>query len=529
MSMADLARTGATRCPDKDAVVDPRLRYSFRQLEDLSLGFAGFLWEHRLEKGDRVVICAPKTASLIVAILGILKAGAIYVPLDPKTPKSRLNLIVQDIEPQFVITTRAIFDSIDEELKSTCTFIDEEHLLNKYFSAPPPAILPAILPQDGAYCIYTSGSTGKPKGVVIEHGSIDAFFLAFTAIMQIDEQSICMNTSELCFDVHVMDLLFPLYKGATVHLSCGPLVVRRLLETVEKERVTHFTAVAPTMTLMTQSRRFHEYDLSSLSRVMTGAEIVNVKSTQIWLERVPDLTIINGYGPTEVTVICTAYPISTPEPHRTDYFPIGKPLKECHVLLMRDGNIIEMPNVDAELFVGGPQVMRGYWNDAKQTDERIVSINGIRYYRTGDLCRWRDDGNLDFVGRNDDEIKISGYRVNLNEIKRVMERADGVKDGHPMVVLHPSLGKVIAACFVAEIPETQRDQSRDFFGIHSTFRKNLPYYMVPSLYFAFDRFPTLPSGKVDKKKVLQHVMREVASAGQSVTHFHLRTSLHGVG
>jgi acyl-coenzyme A synthetase/AMP-(fatty) acid ligase len=330
-----------------------------------------------------------------------------------------------------------------------------------------------------------------------------------------------MNTSELYFDVHVMDLFFPLHRGATVHLSSAPLVANKLLQTIEREQITHFTAVGPVMTLMTSGSAFGTANLSSLVRIMTGAEIVNVDTMQKWLQRVPGLTLVNGYGPTEVTVICTAYLIDRVEPGRAEFYPIGKPMLGTEVLLLDDDRIITEPGVKGELLLAGPQVMKGYWNDDRQTNARIAVLAGKRYYRSGDLCQWRPDGNLDYVGRNDDEIKLSGFRINLNEIKRVMDATPSVKEGHPVIAVHPALGKVIAACVTRADTQadTQAEKDRIFGQLQAVFKHELPYYMVPSLYFVFDNFPTLPSGKTDKKAILHRVDQCIQGADAGATRF----------
>jgi acyl-coenzyme A synthetase/AMP-(fatty) acid ligase len=187
------------------------------------------------------------------------------------------------------------------------------------------------------------------------------------------------------------------------------------------------------------------------------------------------------------------------------------------VLLLDDDRIVTEPGARGELLLAGPQVMKGYWNDDRQTTARIAVIAGKRYYRSGDICQWRPDGNLDYVGRNDDEIKLSGFRINLNEIKRVMDATPSVKEGHPVVTVHPALGKVIAACFTRA--DAEADGDKIFGQLQAVFKHELPYYMVPSLYFVFNSFPPLPSGKTDKKAILQRVEQCLHGADAGATRF----------
>ena len=165
----------------------------------------------------------------------------------------------------------------------------------------------------------------------------------------------------------------------------------------------------------------------------------------------------------------------------------------------------------------GPQLMKGYWNDPRFTEEKTVQIDGRRYYKSGDVCRWLPDGNLDYVGRVDEEVKVSGFRINLNEIKRVLDSTHCVKEGHPLVLIHPTLGKVIAVCFTRAGEALPDDDL--FRALNQTLKDALPYYMVPSLYFLFDRIPQLPSGKTDKNGIQHLADQWVQRRPNGVTRF----------
>jgi amino acid adenylation domain-containing protein len=522
MDMGGIVSKAAELYPNKVALHDGQQSYTFGEVERRSRDFAGTLVSRGVSTGDRIAYCVPKSASLIIAILGCLKAGAVYVPVDHKLPKSRLLFILNDIHPRIIVSSRAQYDSLAAELAAAPDWIDGDQLLEYAEDSVSSRPLPQPRPEDVAYCIYTSGSTGQPKGVLIKHSSVDVFYRAFADVMTIDAQSICMNTSALYFDVHIMDLFYPLYCGATVHLSCGPLVANSLLRTIERERITHFTAVGSLMTMMSEGSLFDSCDLSSVRRIMTGAEVINVGTMQKWLRKIPGLSIVNGYGPTEATVICTYFLIDRLETDRSAFYPIGKALKGTKLLLLDGDRTVAEPNSKGELLIGGPQVMKGYWQNEGQNRDKIVRVGGERYYRSGDICQWLSDGNLDFVGRVDEEIKLLGFRISLSEIKRVMDATVSVREGHPVVAEHPALGKVIAACFTAtgdrSVDETAGDD-RVFGKLQAVFKRELPYYMVPSLYFLFDEFPKLPSGKTDKKQILQQVNRRIHGAAQGLTRF----------
>lgn len=518
MDMAARVCIRARIDPHKTALVDERDEYTFGELGAASDNVARFLLSRGLQRGDRVVFCAPKTARLVVAILGCLKAGGIYVPLDPKAPRLRIQAILDDIRPRLVVACAAAYEVEAGELDSATAWIDVNDLDACFDHEATELVTPAIAAEDIAYCIYTSGSTGRPKGVLIEHGSVDVLFEALLDVMPIGPESRCMNTSELYFDVHVMDLFYPLHRGATVHIASAPMIADKLLQTLQGQAITHFTAVGPLMTLITQGSLFDSCDLSSVERVMTGAEVLNVGTMQKWLEKVPGLSLVNGYGPTEATVICTSYVIDRPEPGRTELYPIGTALPGTEVALVDGGRIVSDSGVEGELLIAGPQVMKGYWDDEEQTAEKIVDIGGKRWYRSGDVCRWRRDGNLDYVGRVDEQVKLSGFRIDLAEIKRVMDAAPGIEEGHPVVTDHPVLGKVVAACFIS-CADVASVTGTFFSEVQAAFKRELPYYMVPSLYLLFDRFPRLPSGKTDRKQLRVEVDRRIEEAGLGTTRF----------
>ena len=495
-TMADLLRSAVAAHPDKVALDDGRTAFSYRELERLSDAFAAYLLASGLRVGDRVAFCAAKSGPLVAAVLGCLKAGGIYVPVDGGLPQDRLLFVLTDVSPRFVVCRGELFAALRGELGPSASWVDSDDLEECFRSRGHGAPPPPIGPDDGAYCIYTSGSTGRPKGVLISHGGVAAFFDALAEVMPIDAGSRCMNTSALYFDVHVMDLFFPLHRGATLYLTYGPVIGDMLLQTIEDKRITHFTAVGPVMTLMADAERFASCDLSSVVRVMTGAEVVNIETVQKWLRKVPGLSIVNGYGPTEATVICTAYVIDRIEPGRDEFYPIGMPMSGSRLLLLAHGRVVSEPGARGELLIGGPQLMKGYWNNERLTAERVMTVAGERYYRSGDICSRLPDGNLAYHGRDDEEIKLSGFRIDLNEIKQVMDAAPGVREGFPVVLEDAVLGKVIGACFTGA--ESGPAASRLFGDLQRAFKEKLPYYMVPSFYFLFDRFPKLPSGKTDK-------------------------------
>jgi acyl-coenzyme A synthetase/AMP-(fatty) acid ligase len=242
--------------------------------------------------------------------------------------------------------------------------------------------------------------------------------------------------------------------------------------------------------------------LPRLQVILTGTDVPDVKTVQRWLRKNTGVQVINAYGPTEVTCGATAHVIGGIEPERQQLYPIGKPLKHVRAALVDgDGQRIRTPGVAGELLLGGVQVMRGYWNLPEETSARLTSLDGVRFYRTGDICTYLADGSLFFIGRKDDEVKIGGYRVHLNEVRRVINNVPHVH-GAEIVVLNSRYGEKILAAgvLVGQARGTERDQQLRLIRRHLA--AELPSHMVPRYVMLFDTFPQLASGKTDRRKLL---------------------------
>lgn len=522
MNMSSILHKTVLSTPDKMALTDDVKHVSYRELETRSEHFAKHLRSQGFEKGDRLVFAAPKSSSLIVGLFGCLKAGGTFVPVDHAVATGRLSYILDDIEPRCVVAPKGLIAQLSEAFEGRTRFIDEDEMEAMFVHAPDGIVLPEVQPDDVAYCIYTSGSSGRPKGVLIQHGSAMQFFESLSEVMLITSESRCMNTSPLYFDVCIMDIFFPLYCGASVFLSCGRITPGKLLSTIDSHQITHFTAVGPILTMMTRSAKFREYTLSSLVRLMTGGEILEVPTIQKWLQRVPGLSLVNGYGPTEATVICTYYIIDKIEPERTEFYPIGKPLKASECFLVEDGEVVTEPNRPGELYIAGPQVMKGYWRNEAQTTAHIKQINGMRCYASGDICKLLEDGNLYIIGRRDEEVKVSGFRIHLSEIRRAINTSQLVQESYVLVTQHAILGEVLVACVTKH--DKQRNDAEIFAGLKARLKAELPYYMVPALWFLIGRFPKLPSQKTDTHQLARLVQQTLEEAEPHRTEFILMES-----
>lgn len=501
-------RAHARNTPGKCALVDTQVSVDYATLDRFSTSFALRLRELGCQPGNRVAMLASRRAVTVAAILGTFKAGCIHVPLDPRMPVGRLQYILTDVAPTVVITEEDLRDTVAKHLAKRADILLAPELERLLREEPTPHAtqaeqLPSPMLDTPAYCIYTSGSTGRPKGVVIQHRSIADFFEGTREVYDVTDESVCASFSPLNFDVYLMDMLFPLAQGARLYPYDDVIVPDLMFETIRANGVTHFSAWGLMLGLIAQAADFNTASLPHLRTILTGTDVPDVKTVQRWLGKNAGVKVINAYGPTEVTCAATAHVIGEIEPNRQQLYPIGKPLKHVHAFLVDDeGARIDAPNVPGELLLGGSQVMTGYWNLVEQTTAKLTYFEGVRCYRTGDVCTYLEDGSLFYIGRKDNEVKIGGYRVHLNEIQRVINGVPHVH-GSEVVLLESKYGEKILAAGVLLDREGRKVQAdRQLELIKRRLAEELPSYMVPRYVTVLDQFPQLSSGKTDRKMLL---------------------------
>jgi len=505
----DAIRAHARSRPSKCAVADTRISIDYATLDRFSTRLALRLRALGCAPGDRVVMLANRRAVSVAAILGTFKSGCIHVPLDLRMPSGRLQYILADIAPAVVITEDELRDTIPAHgstRANTLLVSDLERLLLEEAGrseAPVPSVpLPGPRLDAVAYCIYTSGSTGRPKGVLIDHRSIVDFFDGTQEVYDVAADSVCASFSPLHFDVYLMDMLFPLAQGARLHVHDDVVVPDLLFQTIRANDVTHFSAWGMMLGLIAQATDFSTAPLPHVKTILTGTDVPDVKTVQSWLKKNSGVTVINAYGPTEATCAATAHLIREIEPERQELYPIGKPLKHVRAMLVgSEGERIEAANVPGELLIGGTQVMKGYWNLVDETAARLTYLEGVPFYRTGDICTYLEDGSLFYVGRKDNEVNIGGYRVHLNEIQRVINSVAHVHASEIVVVDSKYGEKILAAAILlGKGLDGGVDQRLDL--IKRRLADELPAYMVPRYLTVLDQFPLLSSGKADRSMLL---------------------------
>lgn len=510
-TLATVLAKGVATTPGKIAISDGTRRLTYAALEELSTRLARVLHARGVRLEDRVAIVAEKECALVAGILGIAKSGAAYVPLDPASPPARLRVLVEDTAPVALLGPASFLAQLAESVPAGTPLLSFEEIREAIggaaFPSEPPSdaelALPEVLPGALCFVMYTSGSTGRPKGVQIEHGPVIAFIDAHNEKLGVEASSRCMNTSPFHFDVSIMDTFLPLSVGATVHLT-GVLPIRSaLLGLLERERITHFCAVSSVLTLMTgDGRPLEVRDLSALRVVHFGGELCDVRVIEKWRKAIPGLTMINGYGPTETTVVCVTHTIQPGDPTPVSFYPIGVPHRGTELLLLDEaGRKIEEAGEKGELYIGGNLLMRGYLARPEEDLARLVTIDGARYYKTGDLCYRDAAGAYHFGGREDDEVKVSGYRIHLSEVRGALLGLSAVVEGvvGPLERSGDSRNALAAVVALDRPPAID-----DVRALQEQLRAQLPAYMVPKYILACETsLPRLPSGKTDSGRAMQ--------------------------
>ncbi len=363
--------------------------------------------------------------------------------------------------------------------------------------------LPHGLPADAhapAYIIFTSGSTGTPKGVEIAVGSLRAYFRNHNRVLRFDAASRVFSLAPFHFDVSIEDTLLPLSVGAYVFQFRGVPAGAIMREALSREKVTHLIAVSTLLTLITGAPGdLNRNRFPALRAVMTGAEVCDPAIINAWKDSLPGVRLFNAYGPTETTIVCMNYEIEAVDTARANAYPIGRPLDgvEAMVVDHDSGERVSAQGVPGELWIGGPQVMNRYFDQPEETAKVIVERDGVRYYRTGDICSYDACGEIVFHGRADDEVKISGRRIHLGEIRQLILALPGVSRAAVAVVTRNGRDQIGAVAMAADVGILAQ--------IEQHLAEQLPEYMRPGV-LAWSPQPQMTStGKTDEKSIIERL------------------------
>ncbi len=426
------------------------------------------------------------------AILAVLLSGKTYVILHPHYPDNRNNKIREAGDIGVVLyadecdMAKAMPESV--AFVSTRELRGEEHAEYNYGSG-----------DTKAYIIFTSGSTGEPKGVPITRDNLNAFYTAYSALgWNLGADDRMLQMFELTFDVSVVSTLFPLTVGAAIYtVGPGEMKYTKVYELLEDERLT-FAAIAPSL-LQFLSPYFDEIRLPDLKYLIVTAEAAQADVLARFRACAPNAEFVNLYGPTEATIYCTAYRIPREEcKHYHGMIAIGRPFEEMEVVIAdADGQALNTGE-KGELWVSGPQVMAGYWKDREKSEQVLVRHNGRVFYKTGDLCYMDADGDIIYCGRKDYQVKVQGFRVELNEIEYTARKFYREEKNVVVVAKKDDDGGCQLHLFI-EAAECDTPSLLEFMKMH------LPVYMLPARVHCLEVFPLGTSNKIDRKKLLSLV------------------------
>ena len=473
------------RTPDAVALVFEDQELTYGELNARSNQLAHYLQSQGVGPETLVAICMERSPEMVVGLLGILKAGGAYVPLDPEYPAERLAFMLQDAQAPLLLTQRHLCSRVSAQ---PAQIIYLDHSANELVGYGDDKPLDRATADNLAYVIYTSGSTGTPKGVLICHGGLVNLIQSQIHEVGVSEDDRVLQFASLSFDASILEIGMALLSGATLVLTSRAtlLSTAELTELLVKESVT-VAAFTPAMLDVLPAV------MPALKKILCGGSACSQKLVSKWFD---SRAFFNEYGPTECTVCAT---MTQCDP--TDGVPpIGRPISNMRLYVLDRGWQPVPVGVPGELYIGGVGLARGYWNRPNLTAEKFLpdplGIDpGGRLYKTGDLVRWRADGNLEFLGRLDDQVKIRGFRIELGEIEASLARHPGLQ--RSVVVARedePGDKRLVAYVVPADLasPPSTADL-RSFLG------QELPEYMIPSAFAFLDRLPLSPNGKVDRK------------------------------
>ncbi|MGN1349932.1 MAG: amino acid adenylation domain-containing protein, partial [Anaerovoracaceae bacterium] len=457
----DLFRAQAMAMPERCAVADEDGFLTYGELARQSDCIAQGLIQRGVSPGSFVVLLTERRKEFLAAVLGIQKAGAAYVPVDPEYPQERKAYMVQDSCAALVLTDELIFTMLAEG-----TGAEEDPHLDR--------------PEGRAYMIYTSGSTGKPKGVVQSHRALRAFVQWRRQLLDMGPDSRHAEHASFAFDASLDDLICPLAWGGEVHILGQKL--RQDPDAMKQYFMDHQITGLTLPTQLGMAMLAQDPKLPLQFLMMGGEKLLPLKQHT-------DVRIINGYGPTEFTVCASYYEV---DPETAEDIPIGRPVPGARVYICDGAGQLLPEGMTGELCLAGPQIAEGYWGQPQLTEEKFTVLAGTaphRVYRTGDLARFNRDGNLEFCGRIDNQVKLRGYRIETEEIEHCALALAGVKQAAAAIRQDR-----ICLYYTAEseLPED---------ALRRSLARQLAGYMMPELYLRLEEMPLTSNGKVDYRQL----------------------------
>ncbi len=465
-SIPELFEIQAEKNPNRIAVEFHEYNMTYSELNKKSNQLANEILSLTDTFNARICICIERSLEQIIAILGVLKSGATYVPVDPHWPQKKIDLLIKKIDPEICIV-----HSATKEKFTKISTINLDHHYNT------PDIMPKknIKANHLAYIIFTSGSTGEPKGVMINHGSVINLINSQINNFKISMDRILL-TSEIFFDASIEQIFLAILSGST--LVCLDQTTLKDIDKLEKyilnKDISHLHATPALLSQLTHNIA------PVLRRIISGGDVCPPCLANNWVGL---CDFYNEYGPTEATCTALISKITQPINGRV---PIGKPLPNVNCYIVRDNRTVSDFQA-GELWLSGKGVSNGYFNSLELTQDKFTKtdLDDLVVYKTGDICRWTPDGEIEFLGRNDFQVKFNGYRIELQEVEAVILSYSKIIDA-VVIFVNDTL---VALC------------QGDTAGLKSYLHERLATYMIPTFIEKLDVFPTMSNGKIDRDKL----------------------------
>jgi amino acid adenylation domain-containing protein len=487
----ELVGEQASQRPDAIAVSSGERQLSYGALWERAGRLQGYLERLGIGAENRVAICLERGLEVMVAMVGVLRAGACYVPVDPQHPQGRLDAMLADAAPD-VVLTEANWEARLPAGMWTVRVDGDAELWAEEAEAEGDGV---CWPDQLAYLMYTSGSTGTPKGVMIAHRGI-VRLVRNTDYLDFRAEDHVGQVANLSFDAAAFETWGALMNGARLEIlnKQSVLDAGRFAEELEALRID---VMLLTSSLFHQHVREQPEMYAGLRRLVVGAEVVDPGAARRVLGGRGPGRLLNAYGPTENSVISTWFPIDNLELDAASV-PIGRPIANSTAYVVDDAGRLSPPGTPGELWAGGDGLARGYWRNPVMTAERFVpdpftGKAGARLYRTGDRARWLSDGSIEFLGRRDVQVKVRGYRIELGEVEAALRAQSGVREA-AVVAQGEDPGKWLVAYVVPANGQTLTAER-----LRKALETRLPDYMTPGAFVFLEALPLTPSGKLDRR------------------------------
>ena len=479
----EIFEENAKHNPGNTAIVFEDRELTYKELNDQANRLANHLQSQGVKPETLVPICIERSPEMIIGLLGILKSGAAFVPVDPEYPEDRISYMLEDTGAKIIVSNKENRNKLSASENIEIVELDEDSKdINKQSSDKPDTV---VDPQNLSYVIFTSGSTGKPKGVMIEHASLLNLLFSMTDHVEFKADSAFLSVTTFSFDICYLEFFMPLLNGGKLIIASREVALDgyKLSESISKNLPTHIQGTPATWQLLIESGWENQEGLKILVGGEALKEGLKDKLTKLG-------TAYNLYGPTETTIWSTIEYLNLNE-----RVLIGKPIANTNIRILDNRNGLVPIGVSGEILIGGSGLARGYLNRSELTSEKFIADpfkQDSRVYRTGDTGRWLPDGKIEYISRTDEQVKIRGYRIELGEIESVLLENDLIQQAVVLAKEDKNGNKRLVGYVVSG-----KDFDREV--IVNYLKSKLPDYMIPALWVELEELPLTPNGKINRK------------------------------